>query len=137
MVELRRPLAAGHHRVARTDLRHRRGRGRLLVSRAIARSSRLPGFAEFDGQVIRQWTIEGDDDTPTRHCVAIDDGTSTRAWTFTVTAAQHRTLTPGTFVNVRVNPRRDRPLSIQPTEPPPVASRLASVVKPRQPDGYS
>ena len=111
--------------------------GALLVSRAIARSSRLPSFAEFDGQVIRQWTIEGDDDTPTRHCVAIDDGTSTRAWTFTVTAAQHRTLTPGTFVHVRVNPRRNRPLSIQPTEPPPVASRLASVVEPRQPDGYS
>ena len=95
----------------------------------------LPSFAEFDGQVIRQWTIEGDDDTPTRHCVAINAGSSARAWTFTVTAAQHRTLTPGTFVHVRVNPRRNRPLSIHPTEPPPVASRLASVIEPRQPDG--
>ncbi|HEY1665916.1 MAG TPA: hypothetical protein VGG54_09515 [Trebonia sp.] len=39
---------------------------------------------------------------------------------------------PGTFVHVRANPRRNRPLSIQPTEPPPVASRLASVLDPRE-----
>ena len=108
--------------------------GVLLASRAIARSSRLRTFAEFDGQVIRQWIIEGDDDTPTRRCVAIDDGTSPRAWAFTVTAAQYQALMPGTFVHVRANPRRNRPLSIQSTEPPPVASRLASVFDPRQPD---
>ncbi|MGH3295017.1 MAG: hypothetical protein ACRDP7_24785, partial [Trebonia sp.] len=108
--------------------------GALLVSRAIARSSRLPSLAEFDGQVIRQWTIEGDDDTPTRRCVAIDDGTAARAWAFTVTIAQYHALVPGTFVHVLANPRRNRPLSIQPTEPPPVASRLASVLEPRQSD---
>lgn len=101
--------------------------GGLLISRAIARSSRLPSFAEFEGQVIRQWIVEGDDDTPARHCVAIDAGTSARAWAFTVTAAQYQSLVPGTFVHVRANPRRNRPLSIQPKEPPPVAPRLASV----------
>ena len=102
--------------------------GVLLAARAVARSSRRPSFAEFDGQVIRQWVIEGDDDTPARHCVAVDAGTGSRAWALTVTAAQYPALTPGTFVHVRVNPRRNRPLSVQPTEPPPVASRLAAIL---------
>jgi hypothetical protein len=102
--------------------------GLLLVSRAVARSSRLPSFAEFEGQVIRQWVIKGDDETPARHCVAVDDGTSTRAWALTVTAGQYPPLTPGTFVHVRVNPRRNRALSIQPTEPAPVAPRLSAVL---------
>jgi len=93
---------------------------------ALARRAAFPRFAEFDGQVIRQWVIEGDDDTPTRHCVAVDAGTGSRAWALTVTAAQYPVLTPGTFVHVQVNPRRNRPLSVQPTEPPPVASRLAA-----------
>jgi hypothetical protein len=101
--------------------------GALLVSRALARAGRRPSLAEFDGQVIRQWVIEGDDDTPTRHCVAIDDGTSDQAWALTVAATDHRALTPGTFVRARVNPRRNLPLSIRPTEPPPVAPRLAAV----------
>jgi hypothetical protein len=102
--------------------------GLLLVGRGISRWSRLPSFTEFGGQVVRQWIIKGDDDSPTRHCVAIDDGTSLRAWAFSVSAAQYATLVPGTFVHVRVNPRRNRPLSLQPTEPPPVAPRLAAVV---------
>jgi len=106
--------------------------GVLLVSRGIARWVRLPSFAEFDGQVIRQWIIEGDDESPSRNCVAIDAGTNTRAWAFSVSAAQYRMLTPGTFVHARVNPRRNSPLSIQPTEPPPVAPRLAAVVADRQ-----
>jgi hypothetical protein len=46
-------------------------------------------------------------------------------------------LTPGTFVHVRVNPRRNRPLSIQPTEPPPVAPRLAAVLAARQQAGQN
>ena len=100
----------------------------LLASRAIARSSRRPTFAEFDGQVIRQWVITGDDDSPTHLCVAVDDGTSARAWAFAVAAAQYPALTPGTFVHVRINPRRNRPLSVQPTEPAPVAPRLAAVL---------
>src|SRR6516165_8848215 len=109
--------------------------GVLLVSRGIARWVRLPSFAEFDGQVIRQWIIEGDDESPSSNCVAIDAGTSTRAWAFSVSAAQYRMLTPGTFVHVRANPRRNRPLSIQPTEPPPVTSRLAAVLADRQQAG--
>jgi len=102
--------------------------GVLLAARAVARSSARPSFAEFDGQVIRQWVIEGDDDTPASHCVAIDDGTGSRAWALTITAAQYPALTHGTFVHVQVDPRRNRPLSVQPTEPPPVASRLAAVL---------
>jgi hypothetical protein len=111
--------------------------GVLLVSRGIARWGRLPGFAEFDGQVIRQWIIKGDDDSPSRNCVAIDAGTSTRAWAFSVSAAQYRMLTPGTFVHVRADPRRNRPLSIQPAEPPPVAPRLAAIVAARQQAGVN
>ena len=109
--------------------------GVLLVSRGIARWVRLPSFAEFDGQVIRQWIIEGDDESPSLNCVAIDAGTSTRAWAFSISAAQYRMLSPGTFVHVRANPRRNRPLSIQPTEPPPVTSRLAAVLADRQQAG--
>jgi hypothetical protein len=109
--------------------------GLLLVSQGIARSSQKPSFAEFDGQVIRQWVIKGDDDSPTQYCVAIDDGTSARAWAFHVTAAEHSLLTAGTFVHARVNPRRNRPLSIQPTEPAPVAPRLAAVVADQQQAG--
>ena len=85
--------------------------------------------------MIRQWIIEGDDESPSLNCVAIDAGTSTRAWAFSVSAAQYRMLTPGTFVHVRANPRRNRPLSIQPTEPPPVTSRLAAVLADRQQAG--
>jgi hypothetical protein len=106
--------------------------GLLLIGRGISRWSRLPGFAEFGGQVVRQWIINGDDDAPTRHCVAVDDGTSPRAWAFSVSAAQYGMLAPGTFVHVRVNPRRNRALSIQPTEPAPVAPRLAAVVAEQQ-----
>lgn len=99
--------------------------------------SRLPSFAEFDGQVIRQWIIKGDDDSPSFNCVAVDDGTSMRAWAFYVSAAQYSALVPGTFVHVRVNPRRNRPLRIEPTEPPPVAPRLAAVRADRQPGGLA
>jgi hypothetical protein len=109
--------------------------GLLLASRAIARSSRLPTFAEFDGQVIRRWIIQGDDDSPTYHCVAVDDGTSARAWAFAVAAAQYPALVPGTFVHVRINPRRNRPLSVQPTEPAPVAPRLAAGLADEQETG--
>ena len=101
--------------------------GLLLVGRGISRWSRLPSFAEFDGQVVRQWIVKGDDDSSARHCVAVDDGTSPRAWAFSVSAAQYGMLAPGTFAHVRVNPRRNRPLGIQPTEPAPVAPRLAAV----------
>jgi hypothetical protein len=107
--------------------------GAVLVSRGLARWSRLPSFTEFDGQVIRQWIVKGDDESPSHNCVAVDDGTSTRAWAFSISAAQYRALAPGTFVHVRVNPRRNRPLSIEPTEPPPVAPRLAAVLADRQP----
>jgi hypothetical protein len=111
--------------------------GAILLSRAIARRGRLPGFAEFDGQVIRQWIIEGDDESPSHNCVAIDDGTGTRAWAFSVSSRQYQILTPGTFVRLQANPRRNRLLSIQWTEPPASAPRLAGITprppKPRWP----
>jgi hypothetical protein len=109
----------------------------ILLSRAIARWGRLPSFAEFDGQVIRQWIIEGDDESPSRNCVAIDDGTGARAWAFSVSSRQYQILTPGTFVRLQASPRRNKLLSIQWTEPPATAPRLADITprppKPRLP----
>jgi hypothetical protein len=104
--------------------------GVLVVSRGIARWTRQPSFVEFDGQVLKRWIIEGSDDSPSLNCVAIDAGTSPRSWAFSVSDALYRALTPGTFVHVAANPRRNKLLRIQLTNPPPVAPRLAAVVPP-------
>ncbi len=76
-----------------------------------------PRYAEFDGQVVRQWMVEGDSETPDQHHVAVDDGTRDKAWDFTVGTEPYRQLTPGTFVHVRVNLRRRSDLTVQPVEP--------------------
>jgi len=73
------------------------------VGLRLARRALFPRYAEFDGQVVRQWKVEGDSETPDRHHVAVDDGTRDKAWDFTVGAEPYRQLTPGTFVHVRVN----------------------------------
>ena len=74
----------------------------------VAGRALFPRFAEFDGQVIRQWMVKGDD-SPDEYHVAIDDGTSAKAWDFTIGSEPYRLLTPGTFVHARVNLRnRDR-----------------------------
>ena len=39
----------------------------------LARGTLFARFAEFDGQVIRQWVVKGDD-SPDEYHVAIDDG---------------------------------------------------------------
>jgi len=46
---------------------------------ALARRTAVPRFAEFDGQVIRQWMVKGDDESPDEYHVAIDDGTRAAA----------------------------------------------------------
>jgi hypothetical protein len=74
----------------------------------LARRSVPPPYAEFDGQVIRQWMVSGDDDSPDEWHVAVDDGTREQAWDFSVGSEPWRRLTPGTFVHARVN-LRDRP----------------------------
>ena len=49
---------------------------------ALARRAASPRFAEFDGQVIRQWMVKGGDESPDEYHVAIDDGTREKAWDF-------------------------------------------------------
>jgi hypothetical protein len=93
----------------------------------LARRSAPPPFAEFDGQVIRQWMVTGDSDSPDEHHVAVDDGTRETAWDFDVGSERYRRLTPGTFVHVRVNLRDRADLTVAPVEPPAVARPLAGV----------
>jgi hypothetical protein len=91
----------------------------------LASRSAFPRFAEFDGQVISQSFVKGGDDSPDEYHVVIDDGERATAWDFTVGSGPYRRLTPGTFVHVRVNLRRQEQVSVEPMEPPPVARSLA------------
>jgi hypothetical protein len=93
----------------------------------LARRATPPPFAEFDGQVIRQWMVKGDSDSPDEYHVAVDDGTRETAWDFDVGSERYRRLTPGTFVHVRVNLRDRADLTVAPVEPPAVARPLAGV----------
>jgi hypothetical protein len=93
----------------------------------LARRSAPPPFAEFDGQVIRQWKVTGGSESPDEWHVAVDDGTRETAWDFDVGDERYRRLTPGTFVHVRVNLRDPADLTVVPAEPPPVARPLAGV----------
>ena len=92
----------------------------------------VPGFAEFDGQVIRQWMVKGGDESPDEYHVAIDDGTSAKAWDFTIGSEPYRLLTPGTFVHARVNLRNRAQETVEPVEPPAVARPLAEVAAEQQ-----
>jgi hypothetical protein len=86
---------------------------------------RLPRRAEFDGQVVRQWdVITGDDEHPSRCCVAIDDGTRQQAWALTVIGHASTWLAPGTVVHVRMNPRLNKVISIEPIRFPAGAPQL-------------
>jgi hypothetical protein len=93
----------------------------------LARRAAPPPFAELDGQVIRQWMVKGDSESPDEYHVAVDDGTRETAWDFDVGGERYRRLTPGTFVHVRVNPRDRADLTVAPVEPPAVARPLAGV----------
>jgi len=94
---------------------------------ALARRAAFPRFAEFDGQVIRQWMVKGDDESPDEYHVAIDDGTREKAWDFKIGSEPYRKLTPGTFVHARVNLRSRADVTVEPVEPPAVAHPLARV----------
>ena len=94
---------------------------------ALARRAAWPRFAEFDGQVIRQWMVAGDSDSPDQYHVAIDDGAREKAWDLSIGSEPYRRLTPGTFVHARVNLRHREDVTVVPVEPPAVAHPLAAV----------
>ena len=98
----------------------------------LARGTLFARFAEFDGQVIRQWVVKGGDDSPDQYHVAIDDGARVTAWDLDVGSEPYRLLTPGTFVHVRVNLHDRGQLSVHPVEPPAVARPLAKVAAEQQ-----
>ena len=98
----------------------------------LAQRTLFPRCAEFDGQVIRQWVVKGGDDSPDQYRVAIDDGTSARAWDLEVGSEPYRLLTPGTFVHARVNLHDRGQVTVQPVEPPAVARSLAAVAAEQQ-----
>ena len=98
----------------------------------LARRTLFPRFAEFDGQVIRQWVIKGGDDSPDRYHVAIDDGARDKAWDLETGSEPYRLLTPGTFVHARVNLHNRDQVTVHPVEPPAVARPLAGVAAEQQ-----
>ena len=93
----------------------------------LARRSTAAPIAEFDGQVIRQWMVKGDGDSPDEWHVAVDDGTRDQAWDLGIGSEAWRRLPPGTFVRVRVNLRDRKEVTVTPVEPPAVARPLAGV----------
>lgn len=93
----------------------------VTVGLRMTRRMLYPRYAEFDGQVVRQWKVEGDSETPDRYHVAVDDGTRDKAWDFIVGSEPYRALTPGTFVHVRVNLDSRSEVTVQRVEPPAVA----------------
>jgi hypothetical protein len=92
-----------------------------LFARACGRWTHLPRYAEFDGLVIRQWQMSNGEDGPDNY-IAVDDGASAQAWAFEV---RNERLATGTIVHVRVNPRLNKLLSIEPVRKLPVAPLLA------------
>jgi len=98
------------------------------VLAALARRAAFPRLAEFDGQVIRQWKVTGDSESPDQYHVAIDDGTREKAWDLSIGSEPYRRLTPGTFVHARVNLRHREDVTVQPVEPPPVAHALEGLI---------
>ena len=86
----------------------------------VARRTLFARFAEFDGQVIRQWVVKGDSESPDQYHVAIDDGARETAWDLTIGSEPYRRLPPGTFVHARVNLHNRDQVNVQPAEPPPL-----------------
>ena len=77
----------------------------------------VPGFAEFDGQVVRQTFVAGDDESPGKYFIVIDDGVRATAWNLAVSAAVYPLLAPGTFVHARVNLYKRAQVTVDPVEP--------------------
>jgi Predicted membrane protein (DUF2207) len=92
----------------------------------LARRKMFPSFAEFDGQVVRQWLVK-DSEGPDEYHVAIDDGTRDKAWDLSIGSEPYRRLPPGTFVHARVNLRNREEVTVEPVEPPAVARPLEQV----------
>jgi hypothetical protein len=92
----------------------RRPADRSALARAARGQAAFPRFAEFDGQVIRQWMVKGDDESPDEYHVAIDDGAREKAWDFKIGSEPYRKLTPGTFVHARVNLRSRAEVTVEP-----------------------
>ena len=95
--------------------------GIAAVLVALVRRAAFPRFAEFDGQVIRQWMVKGDSESPDQYHVAIDDGTRDQAWDLSIGSEPYRRLTPGTFVRARVNLRHRDDVTVAAVEPAPRA----------------
>jgi hypothetical protein len=84
--------------------------GCAVFAKSYARWAHLPWSTEFDGLILRQWEVQGDDTVT--HYVAIDDGT--RAWALEVPSGLAAALTPGTLVHARVNARLNKQLAVVP-----------------------
>jgi hypothetical protein len=104
-----------------------------VLARGVAPWLRLPTFAEFDGMILRQWETAGSEDESATYYVAIDDGVRPQAWAFQVASGVFGQLTPGTLAHVRVNPRLNKLLGIQPVRPAASSPRLADPGDPGDP----
>lgn len=99
----------------------------LMLRYEVTHRSRLPVAAEFDAQVMKRWIEEGSEDTPTTYHAAFDDGVRDEAWAFNVGLRTYQSLVPAQFVRIRVNPRRNKLLSVGATEPPATAPVFAGI----------
>jgi hypothetical protein len=95
----------------------------------------FPRFAEFDGQVIRQWMVGGDDDGPDQYHIAVDDGVRAKAWDLLVSSGFYGGLAPGTLVHARVSLWQPRNATVDLIEPAAVARQLADPGAPHDPRG--
>jgi Predicted membrane protein (DUF2207) len=118
--------------------------GELIVVAGLAglvlwmlRRRLFPRFAEFDGQVIRQWVISGDDESPEQYHIAVDDGLRDKAWDLIVGSGLHGQLAPGTLVHARVGLWKPRQATVWLAEPPAVARPLADPGVPFDPRASS
>ena len=89
----------------------------IWVYGSAVRASRLPRFAEFDGQVLKRWT-QSDGDNGIDYCIAIDDGVSQRAWALVVGSRTYADAKAGTLVHVQVDPRRNQLIAMAPAGAP-------------------
>ena len=114
--------------------------GELIVGAGLGvlwmlRRRLFPRFAEFDGQVIRQWVISGDDESPDQYHIAVDDGARVKAWDLIVGSGLYGQLAPGTLVHARVGLWKPGQVTIRPVEPAAVARPLADPGVPFDPRG--
>jgi hypothetical protein len=95
----------------------------------------FPRFAEFDGQVIRQWVVKGDNESPDQYHIAVDDGTRAKAWDLPVGSGCYAGLAPGALVHARVSLWKPRQATVHLVEPAAVARQLADPGVPHDPRG--